>query len=258
MTELELRELVADTAIEYLGCNEADGSHRVIIDTYNKILPLPRGYKMSYTDPWCAAYVSAVGAECGLGDIILPECSCDAMINLYKARGLWAEADNYKPRIGDIVMYDWGDSGSGDNTGGADHVGIIYATDGNKLTVIEGNKNDSVDFRSLNINGRYIRGYCLPDYASAGGTVTKDVIALNASESSVALFVRELKKDTIGEDVAAMQALLELNKCSCGRYGVDREFGADTESAVIKFQGKMGLKQDGICGANTWSALLGY
>ncbi len=80
MTEQELRAKVIAQAKSWLGRKEADGSHRAIIDTYNRIKPLPRGYRMSYTDPWCAAYVSAVGAACGLTQIILPECGCDYMI----------------------------------------------------------------------------------------------------------------------------------------------------------------------------------
>ena len=60
MTESEVRQKVVSTAIKYLGCNEADGSHRKIIDIYNKHYPLVRNYKMTYSDAWCAAFVSVV------------------------------------------------------------------------------------------------------------------------------------------------------------------------------------------------------
>lgn len=63
-------------------------------------------------------------------------------------------------------MYDWQDTGKGDNTGGADHVGIVEKVVGNTITIIEGNKGEAVARRTLAVNGRYIRGYCLPDYAS--------------------------------------------------------------------------------------------
>ena len=36
--------------------------------------------------------------------------------------------------------------------------------EGNTITVIEGNKNDAVGRRKLQVNGRYIRGYGLPKY----------------------------------------------------------------------------------------------
>ena len=47
MTENELRKAVVAQATAWLGCNEADGSHRVIIDLYNKYRPAG-GYKMGY------------------------------------------------------------------------------------------------------------------------------------------------------------------------------------------------------------------
>jgi hypothetical protein len=166
MTEYELRAEVVETAKSFLGCKESDGSHRQIIDLYNSQKPLPVGYKVTYTDAWCATFVSAVGVKMGLTDIILPECSCSRMVALYQKAGHWTENDAYVPNPGDIIMYDWQDSGTGDNTGAPDHVGMVVSVSGSTITVIEGNKNDSVSYRSIQINGRYIRGYCLPNYAS--------------------------------------------------------------------------------------------
>ena len=37
---------------------------------------------------------------------------------------------------------------------------------GTTLTIIEGNNGNAVAYQTLQVNGRYIRGYCLPDYAS--------------------------------------------------------------------------------------------
>ena len=73
MTENELRARVCAQAWSWKGRREADGSHREIIDIYNRITPLPRGYKLQYTDAWCAGFVSAVGAACGLTAYIYPE-----------------------------------------------------------------------------------------------------------------------------------------------------------------------------------------
>lgn len=256
MTELTIRHKVADAALGYLGCNEADGSHRDIIDSYNAIRPLPRGYKMSYSDPWCAAFISAVGHELGYSSAILPECSCDAMIELYKKAGRWKEADDYVPKVGDIVMYDWNDSGAGDNTSSADHVGFVYAITGTGITAIEGNKSDSVDFRTFSINGRYIRGYCLPDYASLlGETPVSPDRSEGAGKTSAAM--RTLRKGSTGFDVMAMQALLEYAGCSTGPDGPDGDFGRNTEIALEKFQRDVGLEADKVCGNNTWRALLG-
>ena len=79
-----MRQKVVEAARAWLGLRESDGSFRQIIDVYNTITPLPRGYRMTYSDAWCAAFVSAVAQRCGLTSIIYPECGCDPMIQLYK------------------------------------------------------------------------------------------------------------------------------------------------------------------------------
>lgn len=166
MTEKQLRENIISIAKAWLGKKESDGSFKEIIDLYNSYKPLPVGYMVKYSDEWCATYVSAVFIKAGLADIGFPECSCERMINLYKAAGRWKETDSYVPNIGDVVMYDWQDSGVGDNVGWADHVGIVAAVSGNNITVIEGNRSEAVGYREIKVDAKYIRGYCLPDYAS--------------------------------------------------------------------------------------------
>lgn len=166
MTELELRQKAVAQFKSWLGYSEADGRYRQIVDLYNAIRPIPVGYTLKYSDEWCAATVSAVGQALGMTDVILPECSCPRMIDLYAERGQWIEDDAYVPQIGDIIMYDWQDTGAGDNRGNADHVGMVVAVNGTTLTIIEGNNGNVVACRTLQINGRCIRGYCLPDYAS--------------------------------------------------------------------------------------------
>ena len=54
----------SEFAKKYLGVIEGDSKHKFIIDEYNKIDPLPRGYKMTYSDAWCAAFVSFVLSKC--------------------------------------------------------------------------------------------------------------------------------------------------------------------------------------------------
>lgn len=137
---MEVRQNVVNEAKKYLGYKESDGSHKKIIDIYNGHSPLARNYRVKYTDSWCAVFVSAVAIQCGLTDIMPTECSCGRMIELYQKLGCWEENDAYVPNIGDIIMYDWDDSGNGDNTGWPDHVGIVTEVNGNTFKVIEGNK----------------------------------------------------------------------------------------------------------------------
>lgn len=53
------RLAVVEQAASWVGYNEADGSFKDIIDVYNADTPLARGYKVKYTDEWCATFVSA-------------------------------------------------------------------------------------------------------------------------------------------------------------------------------------------------------
>ena len=161
------RDQVIAQARAWLGKNEADGSHKEIIDTYNSHKPLARGYKVKYTDAWCATFVSAVSIKCGLTRLIPTECGCGQMIELFQKLGAWNENDSYVPKLGDIIFYDWQDSGSGDNTGWPDHVGIVETVSGSTITVIEGNKSDSVSRRTLKVGAKYIRGFGVPKYTES-------------------------------------------------------------------------------------------
>lgn len=148
----------------WIGKNGKDGSHREIIDIYNGHKPLARGYAVKYTDHWCATYITALAIVCDALDIIPKECGCGQMIELFKKIGCWVENDAHTPKMGDIIFYDWDDSGKGDNTGWSDHVGIVEKVVGDDITVIEGNYNNAVKRRTLKVNGKYIRGYGVPKY----------------------------------------------------------------------------------------------
>ena len=189
MTELELRQKAVAQFKAWMGYSEADGRYRKIVYLYNAIRPIPVGYTLKYSDEWCAATVSAVGQALGMTDVILPECSCPRMIALYDARGQWIEDDAYVPQIGDIIMYDWQDTGAGDNRGNPDHVGMVAAVNGTALTIIEGNNGNAVAYRTIQVNGRCIRGYCLPNYASKATSTAGDASdwSLEAREWAVSI-----------------------------------------------------------------------
>lgn len=167
MTENVLRGLVVGTARSFYGTEEGSVKHRSILDTYNRHEPLARGYRMTEADPWCATFVSAVAILCKLTSIIPTECSCSRMIELHKALGTWHEADDLDPQPGDLLIYDWQDSGKGDCTGDPDHIGIVIRVTKGVIRVIEGNMDNRVWHRDIPVDGRYIRGYCRPDYEKA-------------------------------------------------------------------------------------------
>lgn len=137
------------TAKAYLGVIEGSKQHHNIIDYYNtKIKPLPQGYKVKYTDQWCATFASVCAKIAGC--VKFPyECSVPRM---------WEKAKKNKqttntPKIGYLVIYDW------NNNGSLDHVGIIHKINGQVLTVIEGNYCDSVKIRKICKNSTNIHGF---------------------------------------------------------------------------------------------------
>ena len=192
-------EVVA-LAQSWVGKKESNGTHKSIIDIYNSYKPHPRGYKMTYSDPWCAATVSAIPIKLGYTKIMPVECSCSKMIELYKKLGSWVEADNRVPVPGDVVFYDWDDNGIGDNKGSADHVGIVEKVVGNKITVIEGNYANAVKRRYLDVNGRYIRGYAVPKY-------TKEPAKTTTKKKSIDEIAREVLNGKWGNGDARKSAL---------------------------------------------------
>ena len=166
MTETELRQKVVDTASAWLGTQEGTSRHAEMLNIYNAQRPLPRGTRMLSSWPWCAAFVSTVSLQCGLRDIMPTECGCPSMIRLYQDLGRWVEDDAYVPSPGDVIFYDWQDSGVGDNVGQSDHVGIVVACTDGMMTIIEGNCDNAVKLRQIAVNARFIRGYGAPDFAS--------------------------------------------------------------------------------------------
>lgn len=150
---------------------QGEAGHKKVLEVYNSIKPLPRGYKLQAKDPWCAGTVSAVFAMNGYSDIA--ECSCIMMIKKAKDLGIWVEDDAYTPKIGDIIMYDWQDNGVGDNAGTADHTGIVIKVDKRKVMVREGNKNKTIGNRDITVDGIHIRGYIVPPYEAQKASEAK-------------------------------------------------------------------------------------
>lgn len=211
VTELKTRSAMVGQAESWLGKNEADGSYKVIIDTYNSFAgTLPRNTKMLYTWPWCACFWSALAILLGYTDIIPIEISCYYLIERAKEMGIWIEEDSHVPKLGEAVLYDWQDGtnyATTDNTGTPDHVGIVtevYESAG-YMVVIEGNYSNAVKKRTLSINGRYIRGFISPKY-DAEGTVQAPAQTGGKSVETVA---REVIAGTWGDNPKRKEALLK-------------------------------------------------
>jgi uncharacterized protein YraI len=187
MTEAQLRSKVANWPVQYLGIKEGSAKHLEILKFYNDSKLCTR-YEMTAKDAWCATTVSAAFIANGLAGALgsgslfeCVECSCGYMIDLAKKQGIWVEQDDYVPKVGDIIMYDWQDNGVGDNKAWPDHVGIVSSINGSSFKVIEGNRSDTVKYVSMTVNGKYIRGYITPNYAAFAGKAESDTKTLNTT-----------------------------------------------------------------------------
>lgn len=182
------RQAVVDLVTSWEGKNEADGSYKSIIDIYNTLAAaqLPRRTRMVYGWAWCACTWSALAVKLGYLPIMPIEISCYYLIENAKKLGVWQENDAHVPQQGDAVLYDWEDSGAGDNTGTPDHVGtVIYVNQSaGYMVVMEGNYSNAVKRRTISLNGRYIRGFVTPKYDS--GAVAAPAQDAGKSLSTVA------------------------------------------------------------------------
>ena len=185
ITENQLRQMVASTINGWVGAVKGDKTHKEILDIYNSQKNLPYGYKMSVSDAWCAATVSAAWLKVGIADYIATDCNCGGFRDKAIKLGIWVEDDAYQPKIGDAIIYNWSDSGVGDNKGSADHIGLVTAIYGKSFTVTEGNMGGGVvGKRTMQVNGRYIRGFIAPDYAAIAKKVTGKVVLNNFGNTS--------------------------------------------------------------------------
>lgn len=197
------RNEVIRLANSWVGKNEKDGSYKEIIDIYNTLDKelLPRKLKMQYDWSWCACFWSALAIKLGYTDIIPIEISCGFLIEAAKKMGIWEENDGYIPKPGDAVLYDWDDSGVGNNVGWPDHVGVVeYVNeDASYFVVIEGNYNDSVKKRTVSINGKYIRGFITPKYM--------DDTVINESSNDLEVIAKEVISGLWGNGEERKKAL---------------------------------------------------
>ena len=112
--------------------------------------------------------------------------------------------------------------------------------------MIEGNYKKECKRRTLDIDGRYIRGYGVPKY---------DIEPV----ASVTVSLPILKKGSKGEAVKTLQRLLNalgFTDATEKALVVDGSFGTATLYALKACQNAKKLEVDGVCGAATWGSLL--
>lgn len=220
------RSVIVAKAVSFLGSTTGSAKHKEILAAYNGHKPLPRGYAVKASDAWCATFVSSIAIMCGYTAIIPIECSCPQMINLAKKMGVWQESDAYVPKPGDILLYDWQDSGKGDNQGTADHIGYVESVSSGTITVIEGNSGsaEKVATRKLDVDGRYIRGYICPKYTATAPPSDTAKVSL----CTVTVTMPILRQGSRGPAVELMQRIVGAKP--------DGDFGPKTAASLKEWQ----------------------
>ena len=183
------RAKIVSVAKSYIGTCGGSSAHADILRCFNSVKP--DGYTAKKSDPWCAEFVSACAIQAfgkSTAKKYFPlSAACVYIINKAEKLNIWVESDKYIPETGDWILYDWDDSGKGDNKGQPDHVGIVEYYKSGYIHIIEGNMGSGsgrCGRRKLRIDGRYIRGFVTPDY---------DRVKVNEKDKTV----EELAKEVI-------------------------------------------------------------
>jgi len=192
--------------------------------------------------PWCAMFVSWCLYQEG---IPLPATTAKgfaytpAGVAWLRRQGRWT----HSAAPGNLVFFNF----PGDDVDRVSHVGFIESIlDDGTFVTLEGN----TDRRGSRTGGQVMRryrsrvgvvGFGAPPYDTQGG----------GAESPYPGHL--LRKGTKDRHVRILQArLLQLGVAT---LQLDGEYGPDTVAAVKKFQAARGLKEDGVVGPRTWTAL---
>lgn len=246
-------------AQSWVGIKEGSAGHKEILDIYNSQNPLPRGFKMPMDQPWCAATTTALAVELEYTDIVPCECSCSRLIAIAKEMGIWVEDESVVPGLAWLCLYDFDEkSNKGDNKGAPEHIGIVESVGGGKFIVIEGNYDNAVKRRVMEVNGRYIRGFIAPKYDPE----VEEPIEDTPEPHDYVLEMDYLMRGDEGDAVWALQVLLKAKGYDLGNYGKNRDgidgiFGNATADAVLQLQIDKNLCRDKVAGPEVMGTLLG-
>lgn len=144
---------LVDIAESFLGATPS--KKHALIDYYNEhcisLVKPSRKYKMKYDDEWCAMFTSVVAYLAGNSRSEFPyEVSVREQCLIAKERGQYLKGAG-EAAIGDLIVYDW----LGD--GGYDHVGFVANVSPDTIKALEGNKGDTVAYRTVNRHSRAIK-----------------------------------------------------------------------------------------------------
>lgn len=102
------------------------------------------------------------------------------------------------------------------------------------------------------LTGTSMEGICAAVGDSPWGTDGALMLALC---HSYPVLGEELHLGTANADVSILQRQLNEHHATITGLHVDGEYGVKTEAAVRRYQAKVGLRVDRVCGQQTWAAL---
>lgn len=228
-----------------------------IVNRANSIIGMSRDeVNCSGTHAWCAHCVSEVLRWCGINNMY--DLSCNALYKKMSASPEWDEPNDY-PIPADFIFFDFNDPNNPDPDESylpLDHVGIVVAFDESTgtITYVNGNGNSSTHVTKQTIS---VHSRCVAYWMRYIGKNSSAVAITEAHKEEVSVSLPTLLNGCKGEAVKTMQTLLKYKfNYDLPKYGCDSDFGAETNYALRKFQKEHSLFEDGICGKNTWTALL--
>lgn len=188
----------------YLNANEA--TKHELMAYYNehcfKLVKPERRYRIQHHDNWCAMFVSVLAHKAG--NMFFPfEVSVYYQTIIAKSLGTLKTPFDYKPKVGDLVVYDWS------GRGGFNHVGIIAEIESGVLKVLEGNYRKTVGYRFVHITSKFIRNYIVNN--GKGLVVVDDSERINALVAKVMrgeLGDGDDRVKALGKDYRAVQDVI--------------------------------------------------
>lgn len=150
---------VIEIAKKYIGINSPEKFQ--LMNYYNQhcfpLVPANRKYRIQILDDWCAMFVSVVMHKAGIRDNSFPfEVSCFYMLDRFEKAGQVVKGGLSQAVTGDVVFYDWNGNGV------PQHVGLFVSQQNGQALILEGNKNNTVGYRTVPLDYDLVCAVCRP------------------------------------------------------------------------------------------------
>lgn len=141
------------------------------------------------------------------------------------------------PKVGDQIFFG--------RLGSESHTGIVIAVNDYSVTTVEGNSGNAVKQHTYNKTDSNIAGYGHPKYETEPINAGTTYPGTWPTLPKRGYFQRGDK----GINVVRLQQFLQwYDPTYLPKFGADGDFGSETKCAVISFQARESLTQDGLFG----------